>query len=171
MRGSVLYNVPLVPSTFDAPVAFEGKGFRLRPLSYDVMMLDYVAVMKGALNLTTADREDEYDYSKFTLQDEIIEVGWHTGEWRRRHSFAYSIMTPDDVTCLGSVYINPTRKRDYDAEAIMWVTPDAPAGSDDAVYQGVKRWLAEVWPFKTVGYPGREVSFKDWDKLANQKQS
>jgi hypothetical protein len=162
-----LYNVPLVPAAFNAPVAFEGEGFRLRPLNYEVMMLDYEAVMKGALNLTNADREDEYDYSKFTLQDEIIEVGWHTGEWRRRHSFAYSVMSSDNAICYGSLYINPTRKRDYDAEAVMWVTPDAPPGLDGAVYEAVKHWLQDAWPFSNVGYPGRATSFADWDKLGS----
>ena len=163
-----MYNVPLVPNTFDAPVAFEGPGFRLRPLNFEVMLLDYEAVLKGALNLTTADRSDEYDYSKFTLQDEIIEVGWHTGEWRRRHSFAYSVMSPDNSVCYGSVYINPTKKREYDAEVIMWVVPDEHARLDAAVYEGVKRWMADAWPLQKVGYPGREVSFGDWDKLADQ---
>jgi hypothetical protein len=77
-------------------------------------------------------------------------------------------MSPDNKTCIGSLYINPTKKRDFDAEAIMWVVPGAPAELDDALYQAVKRWLKEVWPFDTVGYPGRETSFSDWDKLADQ---
>src|ERR1700744_6170112 len=129
-----MYKVPLVPDSFTAPTAFESERFRLGPLNYEVMLADYEAAMKGATALTTADREDEYDYSKFTLQDEIIELGWHIGEWRRRHSFAYSIMSPDSKTCYGSVYINPTMKRDYDAQIILWTVPGAPEGMEAKVY-------------------------------------
>src|SRR5262245_56237771 len=105
------------------------------------MLADYEAVIQGALNLTTADRDDDYDYRNFTLTDDIIEIGGHIGEWRRRRSFAYSIMSLDGGTCYGSVYINPTMKRDYDAQLIMWTRPEAPSGLDAAVYDVVGRWV------------------------------
>jgi len=163
-----LYKAPLVPSSFEAPTLFEGDRYVLRPLNHEVLLQDYEAVMKGASNLTNADRDDEYDYSKFTLQDEVIELGWHTGEWRRRHSFAYSIMSPDSKTCYGSVYINPTMKRDYDAQIILWTVPGSPQGLEATVYDALRAWITAVWPFKKAGYPGKEMTFAEWDALVEQ---
>lgn len=163
-----MYKVPLIPAGFQPPTALETERFRLRPLDYEVMLADYEAVIKGARNLARAYERDEAYYRNFTLQDEIIELGWHIGEWRRRRSFAYAIMRPDGGTCYGSVYVYPTMKRDYDSQVIMWTVPEAPPGLEGAVYEAVRRWMLEDWRFAKVGYPGREMSFADWHALTDQ---
>ena len=127
------------------------------------MMQDYEAVIKGGGNLAKAFGRSELRTAEYTLQREIIEVGWHSGEFSRRKSFAYAIMSPDNSTCYGSVYINPTFKRDYDAHVVMWVIPDAPGSEFEShLYESVRRWITEVWPFANVGYPGREMSWAEW---------
>jgi hypothetical protein len=163
-----VYKVPLIPKGFEAPVALEAERFRLRPLNYEVMLADYEAVIKGAGNLARAYEREEAYYRNFTLQDEIIELGWHIGEWRRRRSFAYAVMRPDGGTCYGSVYVYPTMKRDYDAHVILWTVPEAPAGLEGELYAAVRRWLGEAWPFAKVGYPGREMPWADWHALPDQ---
>lgn len=160
-----MYKAPLVPADFEAPETLEADRFRLRPLNYDVMLQDYEAVVKGSANLARAFERDEAHYRNVTIQDEVIELGWHTGEWRRRKSFAYAIMSHDGKTCYGSVYIYPTFKRDYDAHIVMWTVPDVPREFDGSLYAAIRKWISEVWPFEKVGYPGREVAWTKWHAL------
>jgi hypothetical protein len=163
-----MYKVPLVPSDFMAPTTFGSESFKVEPLSYYNMIQEYAAVQKSGKNIAACLRKNEADYQNYAVQKEVIEVGWHMAERRRRHCFAYAIMSPDHKTFLGALYVNPTKKKDYDALVLMWTVPDAPKGLDGEVYEALKKWIAEKWPFAKVGYPGREMSFVDWDKVAEQ---
>ena len=161
-----MYRSPLVPSDFVPPESLETDRFRLQPLFYDVMLQDYEAVLLGADNLARAFGRDSFDRAAYRLQKEVIEIGWHSGEWDRRKSFAYANMSHDGKTCFGSVYVHPTLKRDYDAHVIMWVIPDTLGESFEAhVYDTVRQWIASDWPFEKVGYPGREMSWTQWRAL------
>ena len=163
-----MYKVPLVPASFMAPTTFEGKGFKVEPLSHYNMIQEYAAIQKSGKSIATRLRKNEADYANYPVQKEVIEVGWHMAERRRRHCFAYAVMSLDHTACLGVLYINPTKKNDYDALVLMWTVPDAPKGLDAEVYGSLKRWIAEQWPFAKVGYPGRDVSFEEWDRLPEQ---
>ena len=38
----------------------------------------------------------------------------------------------------------------------MWVwTSEAGTGLEDQLYQTVRRWVADRWPFRRVAFPGR----------------
>ena len=56
-----------------------------------------------------------------TLEQNIIDLGWHQYEFQIRRSFAYSIVPNDESRILGTIYINPTRKKGYDAAVHYWV--------------------------------------------------
>ena len=163
-----MYRSPLIPAEFEVPDNLEADGFRLQQLNYDVLLQDYEAVILGAENLKAAFGLESFDPKTYTVQQEVIELGWHMGEWQRRKSFAYANMSHDGSTCNGSVYVLPTLKRDFDAHVIIWVIPDSPKGFDEEVYQVVRSWLAE-WPFERVGYPGREMSWEAWRALPEPK--
>ncbi len=163
-----MYKVPLVPANFMAPMTFEGKGFKVEPLSHYNMIQEYAAIQKSGKSIAARLRKREADYVNYPVQKEVIEVGWHMAERRRRHCFAYAVMSSDHDSCLGVLYISPTKKKDYDALVLMWTVPDAAKNLDTEVYEGLKRWVAEKWPFASVGYPGRDVSFEEWDKLPEQ---
>ena len=158
-----MYRSPLVSPDFAVPSTLEAEAFRLRPLDYEVMLQDYEALVTGAEHIARAYERDESYYQGFTLQDEVIELGWHIGEWRRRHSFAYAVMSHDGKRCFGSFYLYPTLKRDYDAMGVMW-TVEGP-DFDRGAFGTVSQWVANVWPFREVGYPGRSQSWKDWHAL------
>jgi len=58
------------------------------------------------------------------------------------------------------------RKEDFDAEVYMWVRKSAfDEGLDPVLYKSVRKWISEKWPFKKVAYPGREISWDEWNKL------
>ena len=85
-------------------------------------------------------------------------------ESQNRTSFAYTVMSLDEKTCLGCVYIQPTEKQLFDAEVIMWVRASHVDKLDNTLYQAVKTWLREKWPFKNPGYPGRTIGWDEWQR-------
>ena len=161
-----MFKAPLVSDGFSPPETLETDRFRLKPLGYEVMLQDYEAVLLGGENLARAFGRASFDPADYTLQGEVVEMGWHMGEWTRRNSFAYANMSLDNQTCFGSVYVNPTLKRDYDAHVVLWVIPDTPDEDFEGyVYERVQSWIAADWPFERVGYPGREMSWDEWHAL------
>lgn len=55
-----------------------------------------------------------------TLEQNLIDLGWHQKEFQTRRSFAYTVVSLDESMVLGCVYLNPSSKRDYDAVAFLW---------------------------------------------------
>ncbi|MBC6440262.1 MAG: GNAT family N-acetyltransferase [Rhodospirillales bacterium] len=158
----------LVPDDFDVPETLEHPRFRLRILTVNDLIKDYDAVMASVEHLqTTFSPDGDGTWPEgLTLEEDLIDLGWHQREFTIRSSFAYTMMTPDESRCLGCVYINPTRKRGHDCKVTMWVRADELAsGLDDALYDAVRTWIDEGWPFEAPAYPGRAISFDDWAAL------
>ncbi|NEP16914.1 MAG: GNAT family N-acetyltransferase, partial [Leptolyngbya sp. SIO4C1] len=100
-----------------------------------------------------------------TLEQDLIDLGWHQKEFQRRTSFAYTVMSLDESRCLGCVYFYPTRKPGYDAIAILWVrTSDLHL--EAALFETVQRWLTDAWPFEQVAFPGRLLSWEAWQAIS-----
>ena len=67
---------------------------------------------------------------------------------------------------LGCVYVDPPEKQGADAEVCLWVRSDEEDGDLEAVLEAeVREWLDAEWPFGTVRWPGREISWEEWDLL------
>ena len=158
----------LVPHDFDVPDVLEHARFRLRMLSVNDLVKDYDAVMSSVEHLrTTFSRESGGSWPEgLTIEDDLVDLGWHQREFTLRTSFAYTMMTLDESRCLGCVYIMPTRRRDHDCKVEMWVRADTLAsGLDEELYRTVRAWIADIWPFTKPAFPGRAVSFEEWHAL------
>ena len=160
----------LVPDDFDVPEVLEHPRFRLRMLSVNDLVKDYDAVMSSVEHLrTTFSPEGGGSWPEgLTIEDDLVDLGWHQREFTRRSSFAYTMMTPDEGRCLGCVYIHPTLKGGHDCKVEMWVRADElESGLDDELYRSVRAWIANVWPFANPAYPGRAITFEEWHALPN----
>ncbi len=158
----------LVPDDFDVPATLEHPRFRLRMLTVNDLVRDYDAVMSSVDHLrSTYSRESASDWpAGLTLEDDLVDLGWHQREFTLRTSFAYTMMARDESRCLGCVYIMPTLKRDHDAKVTMWVRADElDSGLDDALCDAVHHWITTAWPFRSAAFPGRHISFADWHRL------
>ena len=101
-----------------------------------------------------------------TLEQDLIDLGWHQKEFQRRSSFTYTVVTLDENQVIGCVYIFPTTKGDFNSTVEMWVRASVlDAGLDNILYKSVKQWISEEWPFKMVAYPGRDISWEEWELL------
>ncbi len=157
------YWKPLVPANFSVPMRLEGEGFHLRMLTVNDVVKDYDAVMTSAARLKGSMNPGNPWPEGLTLEDDLIDLGWHQREFTMRRSFCYTVMAPDESTCLGCAYIYPSEKRAYDANVFWWVRDSAVAGRlDDKLGTAIRGWINDIWPFKRVAYPGRDIPWDVW---------
>ncbi len=158
--------LPFVPRDFKIPEKLETDKFRLRMLTVNDVVKDYDAVMTSVEHLQSVFAAYHKWPEGLTFEQDLIDLGWHQKEFQRRTSFAYTMMTLDESQCLGCVYIYPTKKKGYDAEVYLWVRQvELQNGLDATLFDDVKNWMKKEWPFKNIAYPGREISWTDWEKL------
>jgi len=100
----------LVSDDFGVPAGLETQKFKLRMLTINDLVKDYDAVMSSVDHLRSSfSVNSESDWpERLTLEDNLIDLGWHQREFTLRYSFAYTVMTPDEIRCLGCVYLNPS---------------------------------------------------------------
>jgi len=156
----------LVPDDFAVPDRLDGDGFRLRMLTVNDLVKDYDAVMSSEARLKGSMNPDSGWPNGLTIEEDLIDLGWHQREFLQRRSFAYTVMSPDESVCLGCCYIYPSDKSNFDAKAFWWVRSSALAdGLDDRLGAAFRAWLGR-WPFKRIAFPGRDIAWDAWRKLA-----
>ena len=161
-----MYGTPLVPAEFEVPERLETERLRLRPLCASDAVKDYDAVMTSAERLKTVFRPGGTWPDGLTLEQNLKELAWHEVEFQNRRSFAYTVVSLDESRVLGCLYLYPTGKAGHDVEVSLWVrASEAETGLDAHLYQTVRRWIAEAWPFAKPAYPGREIAWEDWRAL------
>src|SRR5262249_16223229 len=156
-----------VPDDFVVPARLEADGFHLRMLTVNDLVKDYDAVMSSEARLRGSMNPDSGWPQGLTIQDDLVDLGWHQREFSQRRSFAYTVMSPDESVCLGCCYIYPSDKPGFDAKALWWVGSSAVAGGlDDRLGAAFRKWLRACWPFKHVAFPGRDIAWNEWRKRA-----
>ncbi|MEO5905233.1 MAG: GNAT family N-acetyltransferase [Saprospiraceae bacterium] len=155
-----------VPTDFKIPDTLETSHFRVRMLTINDVVKDYDAVMTSIEHLQNMFQSSSWPTKDLTLEQDLIDLGWHQKEFQIRKSFAYTVVNLDESQVIGCLYINPTTKGDYDASISMWVrTSVLDKGLDTILFNSVKKWIAKEWPFNKVAYPGREIKLEEWRSL------
>jgi hypothetical protein len=159
--------VPFVPPLFQVPSTLETGEFRLRMLTVNDVVKDYDAVMSSVAHCKTIWGSEWPE--GLTLEQNLIDLGWHQKEFQTRSSFAYTVVHPSESRVLGCVYIMPTQKHGHDAEVYLWARQSELAGGlEDRLYETVKTWIASDWPFSAVAFPGRSISLEDWRAIQDE---
>ena len=162
-------NYPFVERDFEIPAKLETQEFRLRMLSVNDVVKDYDAVMSSADQLRKVWPESGWP-DGLTLEQDLIDLGWHEKEFQRRRSFAYTVVSLDESAVVGCVYINPTRKHGYDAEVYLWVREsELGTDPDTRLFDAVNGWLATEWNFENAAFPGRTIDWKTWNSIPDEK--
>ncbi len=149
---------PFVPPGFMVPAFLEKDNFRLRMLKATDAEKDYDAVMTSIDHLQGVfGKNSTWPSKDLTLERDQKDLEWHEYEFLERSSFTYTVMNLDESICLGCVYIFPSRNKNFEADIYMWVRVSAfDQGLDPILFEAVKGWIIDQWPFKRVRYPGRE---------------
>jgi len=167
-------NASFVAADFDVPTLVETYSFKIVPLGPDLVQVDYEAYMSSIEHLqTTFTRSTGWPHAGLTDEDAMKDMETEQGRFERRESFAYAVLTPDGSRERGCVYVYPSTIPGYDAVVRLWVTKaEFDAGFDDELNAWTKEWIAKDWPFSEVAYPGRAITWEEWDKLveANSAQ-
>jgi len=157
------------PESVTIPSGVETTDFKIRMLTINDVVKDYDAVMSSIEHLTGVFGPNETWPEGLTLEEDLVDLGWHQKEFELKSSFAYTVMNTDESRCLGCVYIDPSEKINYDARVILWVRQsEAGSGLDEELFTTVKTWLSEKWWFSAVAFPGREITWHHWESLADQ---
>ena len=160
--------VPFIPDDFAVPTELTADRYRLRMLTIRDVVQDYDAVMSSAEHIAHVNPFPGSDWpAGLTLEDNLIDLGWHQAEFRNRTSFAFTVVELDESRVIGCVYIFPTRKAGYDARVVLWTRPPEQLSFlDEQELRGVvRRWLSEAWPFKRPAFPGADLSWEAWAAL------
>ena len=157
------------PSTVTIPSGIETSDFLIRMLTINDLVKDFDAVMSSVEHLTGVFGPGVSWPAGLTLEEDLVDLGWHQKEFELRNSFAFTVMDSDESMCLGCVYIDPSEKLGYDAKSILWVRQsEVRNGLDDKLYSTIRTWLSEEWWFTNVAFPGRELSWGKWASLPDK---
>ncbi len=161
------------PDSVTIPSGIETKDFRIRGLTISDVVKDYDAVMSSIDHLAgVLGPSRVWPSANLTLEQDLIDLGWHQKEFQIRSSFTYTVMSLDESRCLGCVYIYPSEKVGHDAKVMLWVRQsELRKGLDDKLFSAVKIWLSEEWWFTSVAFPGRQLSWQEWEALPNKCHS
>jgi hypothetical protein len=161
---------PFVPTDFRVPDKLETQEFRLRMLTVNDVVKDYDAVMSSVEHLAKVWPGSGWPEG-LTLEQNLIDLGWHQKEFQRRQSFAYTVVNLAETQVLGCVYINPTRKRGHDAVVYYWVRrSELASGLDARLSAALRQWLEKAWPFAKPAYPGRDIDWEAWRAIPDEKR-
>lgn len=162
--------IPFIPSDFAVPEKLETEEFRLRMLTVNDVVKDYDAVMSSFDHCRTIWPGGKWPEG-LTLEQNLIDLGWHQREFQTRRSFAYTVVNPSESRVLGCVYIEPTRRRGYDAAVFLWARQSELAGGLELrLHAAVRQWIAGAWPFKSVAFPGRDIAWEPWRAIPAERR-
>ena len=151
-----MYSRPIVTNDFKVPQTLQTNEFILKPLTVNNLIMDYDAVMSSVNHLKgLMGSEDDWPVG-LTIEENLVDLGWHQREITLRHSFAYSVMSLDEQLCLGCCYIYPSMKAIFDVQAFYWIREEfLIEGLETRLGVIFQNWLKKDWPFSRVDYPGR----------------
>lgn len=152
-----MYARPIVPTEFSVPLKLQTDEFTLYPLTINNLIKDYDAVMASVKHLRGLMGNTDKWPDGLTIEENLIDLGWHQREFTLRHSFTYSVMSLDEETCLGCCYIYPSMAAEYDVQVFYWIREELLAnGLENKLGTVLRSWLLSAWPFSKVSYPGRD---------------
>jgi len=159
-----------VPDKATAPSGFETPDFRVRMLTVNDVVKDYDAVMTSISHLRGVfGPGSTWPSPDLTLEQDLIDLGWHQKEFQLGNAFAYTVMSPDETRCLGCVYVDPSEKAGYDAKVTLWVRQSDAGSLDEVLFAEIKNWLADAWWFSAIAFPGRTIGWREWERLPDHR--
>ncbi len=148
-----MYLDPIVPAEFHVPLIKETTRCLFRPLTISDVTRDLDAVMSSAEYLREHFNPDSNWPDGLTLEQNLVDLGWHEYEFQNRTSFAYTITDPKDERTLGCCYIYPSKMEHHDVSVSHWVREsERDTGLNEHVTHTLKTWIAMDWPFQNPLY-------------------
>jgi RimJ/RimL family protein N-acetyltransferase len=158
------------PPNQSVPARLRTDEFILRPLTTAHVNLDYAALMVSTemLRLWSG---TSWPTDDFTLEENWEDLAMHDREHQERVAFTYTVLTPDEMECLGCVYITPlTNSVALNPQVLTDIAPDTAVVGfwvkqprladhlDKRLLVALRDWLATEWLFSAVYFSARDVN-------------
>jgi len=91
-----------VPENF-VPKNLIKDDYIARKLTARDVYLDYFAVM-SSIDIIQEVRGGKWPEKNLTIEEDLIDLGWHQREFEFNSSFAFTIMNTEETECLGCIY-------------------------------------------------------------------
>lgn len=160
-----MYRRPLLTPPASAPEQVEAEGFRLRVLRLSDAEKDFDAVTESAARLRGFMDPDSDWPDGLTLHENRVDLGWHEREFTLGHSFAWTVVSPDEARVLGCAYLYPSDKAGFDAMAFWWARESELAAGLDARLGAAFRAMLAGLGLTRIAFPGREIGWEEWGRL------
>jgi hypothetical protein len=151
-----LFGVPteFVPADFTVPTEVTFDGFRLEPLGPQHNDRDHAAWTSSIDHIRAT---PGFPWGSWPVlmppADNLRDLERHGEDFHLRQGFTYTVLdVASDV--IGCVYIYPSGKEQLDAQVRSWVRADR-SDLERPLYNAVRTWLQDVWPFQKVEYSAR----------------
>ena len=144
-----MYNQPIVPANFHVPLIERTCRCLIRPLTVRDVTRDFDAVMSSKDYLKTHFKPENSWPEGLTIEQNLIDLGWHEYEFQNRTSFTYTIADLKDELTLGCCYIYPSQSDEHEIDVSYWVrSTELNTGLDQHVAYALEKWIAKSWPFE-----------------------
>lgn len=153
-----------IPSGYRAPAELTADGLYARALSRADLEDDVRGINSG-IELIRRTRGGDWPPAQITEEFNFVDLVWHEAEFREGFSYSYAVYDTEGGY-LGCCYLYPMGRRtaltpellDHDVDVSWWVTPDAyERGYYTKLYEALRGWLAESFPFTRPYYSNREI--------------
>jgi hypothetical protein len=153
-----------LPADFSAPARLTYEDVVATTLGRDDLE-DDVRGINSSLELIRRTRGGGWPEGPVTEDFNYVDLVWHEQEFREGTSFSY-VVREDKGNYLGCAYLYPMGTRTelteelakHDVDVSWWVTTDAyERGYYEKLYEALKRWVVEDYPFKNPFYSNREL--------------
>jgi hypothetical protein len=152
------------PEKSNIPVGLSTSEFIIRPLLVSDVEKDFEAVMATQeLNLRWT--EGRWPKDGFTLEENRKDLEYHQQMHEERKEFTFTVLSPDEKTCLGCVYfkeltpeiIEELKRNNLEQEYVgivfFWLRPDVINKKfTNRFFNQLIQWVDTEWEFKKVYY-------------------
>jgi hypothetical protein len=148
---------PFVPAGFEPPVALDGDGFRLAPLSPDHNDADHAAWTSSIAHIRSTPGFPNGSWppsAGMSLDRNLEDLRRHAADFAAGTGFTFTVLDAATGDVIGCVYAYPSRSPEADVTVRSWVRVSH-AQLDVSLADAVATWLAEAWPWERVHRPGR----------------
>lgn len=150
---------------FEAPASVQEQLFYLEPLAPQHNELDYEAWQSSVQELQGIfGPGHEWPKAEYTKTKNLEDLQRHYREFECGEAYAYTILSPDQSLCIGCVYIQPPQVTAYDAHVDFWFR-NSHKHLEAPFLVWLKNWLARDWALDTIAFPGRELSWQQYNQL------
>ena len=150
-----------IPNGFEAPFKVSRSRYTLEALAPKHNELDYDAWASSKENLQGIFGPDnDWPNDGTSLEKNRSDLENHYNEFVEKIAYAYSVLNPDESLCLGCLYIRPTPAPQFDTRVDFWFRSSS-RDLEKEFHSDVDKWLKRDWGFKSIAYPGRNIS---WDE-------